>query len=216
MRFSQKNKFRSSIRVAGRPFPLPSAAERTLILGNTGSGKSTLAERIVSIFPNAIIIDDKSQIEAPGFKIVNGLSRILRVGAGRYTYRPALDEVGVMDAYDEVFEFVYRRGNTAILIDELYSIAYGPRIPFFLRAILTRGRSRNIACIMCAQSASYLHHFILSQSEIFYIFHLRLPQDRDKIEAITGIMADRIAKLKDYEFLANYKGKDFGKFKLKR
>lgn len=187
-------------------FPMPGATGRAVFVGKTGCGKTTLAFRIVQTFQNAMVLDIKGEMTGkdwPGFVIFDSLSDLIRAPKEirKRIYQPGPGEM-TPEYYEKFFQWIYERKNTALYIDEVLGLCKNwSDIGFYYRAILTRGRQRNVACLQATQTPMDIPREILGQSEIYYVFFTKMPADRKKIEDITGIPRDQQAALNDYEFL---------------
>jgi ABC-type oligopeptide transport system ATPase subunit len=183
-------------------FPLPEKNSRTIIVGKTGSGKTTLAIRLLELYSNVFVLDSKAELRLKNYVVCNTFEQIQKTKYNRIIYAPNASELLDKSVIDDFFSYIYDQKNCCIYIDELLSITQHQfDLTYHLKAILTRGRSRNIACIMSTQSPMRLPHYVLSQAEYYYVFQLRLPQDRRKIYEITGLDEERQKSLRKYEFL---------------
>lgn len=179
---------------------LPNFDSRSVFVGKTGCGKTTLAEKICSVFDYCVILDSKGELNWKGYEIVKSLSDLKRIRLGRVIWQPNIYEQNV-ESYEDFFKWIYDRKNTVVYIDEVLAICKNSQsLPFWYKAILTRGRSRGIGCLNSTQAPVYIPHFILSQSEHFFVFQMRLDSDREKIEKITGIDKNDLERLKNHEF----------------
>ena len=96
---------------------------------------------------------------------------------------------------------IYENKNRRFYIDEATSIKFGGvKIPEGLTALINRGREPGLSTMVATQRPSRIPMNILSESEHYYIFRLRLPQDRERVEDITGISVEDQARLRKYEF----------------
>lgn len=149
----------------------------------------------------------------PGFKFVKSFDELRRAAelktSGSFTFpkivfQPRVEEIPDLNDLthaDTFFRWVYYRENMIVYVDEIYGVT-GPRqIPFYLKAILTRGRERGITCMMATQRPAEIPQFVLSESEYFYVFRLQMPQDKKRIRDIKGIPETAIESLEKYEFL---------------
>jgi hypothetical protein len=160
-------------------------SEHVFIPGRTGSGKTFLAESYLNGFDNVIVLDTKgffnwktSEKHVPVFENLESMSNF---GQGRAIYRPDFTELN-QEFYDSFFQWIYKRKNTIVYIDELMEVCPSPRTyPLYLKGILTRGREMNIGCWMSTQRPKDIPSLCLNQSTHFFIFNLQEEADREKI-----------------------------------
>lgn len=182
---------------------VPRKGDRAVIIGWTGSGKTTLAEILVLKKPFVVVYDPKGLIAWKGFKRVTRLleaKSLNPIAYPRIIYAPCHEEDGDQLTIDSFFEWIYYRKNTCVYIDEVYSVSSRGQIPHFYRAILTRGREMGICTISSTQRPMEIPQFVLSESEHYYVFRMRLPQDKDKVKKIIGLDNERIEALEKYQF----------------
>jgi ABC-type oligopeptide transport system ATPase subunit len=183
-------------------FPLPKKDSRTIIVGKTGCGKTTLATKLLNLYGRVFVLDSKAELRLKNYIVFNTLDKVQSAKYNRIIYSPNASELLNKETIDDFFAYVYNQRDCCVYIDELLSITQHQfDIGYHLKAILTRGRSRNIACIMSTQSPMRLPHYVLSQAEYYYVFQLRLPQDRKRIYEITGLSEEKQQSLRKYEFL---------------
>lgn len=164
-------------------------SEHVFIPGRTGSGKTFLAESYLNGFDNVVVLDTKgffdwktSEKPVPVFE---NLAELSNFGQGRAIYRPDFTELN-QEFYDSFFQWIYRRKNTIVYIDELMEVCPSPRTyPLYLKGILTRGREMNIGCWMSTQRPKDIPSLCLNQSNHFFIFNLQEEADREKIARAT-------------------------------
>lgn len=181
--------------------------DRGVLIGKTGSGKTTLARFLVE--------DDRKRYSVTwnpkGSEKVNewnqvhvsSLNALYDAGEKerRIIYTPdaflAEDEANQA----EFFYWIYERRFTRLYIDEATAIAYnGIRAPRAVLAIINRGRERGVSTLTATQRPSGVPMNILSESEHYYVFKTLLPQDKMRIEQVTGIRVEDQNDLEDYEF----------------
>lgn len=191
-------------------FTLPAKNSRSAFIGMTGSGKTTLARSILRFYPFVVVYDVKGQMKPkdwPGFVFVKDLAKLLKADPEKepkLVYQPNIDEIPDernWDYAEKFFKWIYNRKNTCIYIDEVYGCTAAHYIPFYFKAILTRGRERGITCMMATQRPSMIPQFILSESENYFVFKLQMPQDKKKMSEIKGFPVDVLDSLKKFEFL---------------
>ena len=115
----------------------------------------------------------------------DNFSDLQTFGEGKAIYRPSIYEMSD-EFYNIFFQWIYERMNCIVYIDELMSISTSSQIPFFLKAILTRGRQRNTACWMSTQRPKTIPLVCMSEATHFFIFDLNLMDDRERISNIAG------------------------------
>lgn len=179
---------------------MPGATDRAAFVGQTGSGKTTLAEYVCSTRPYVVALDPKGMLFWDGYAVHTRLEQLVACREPRLVYRPVYDELQDPDVMDLFFQWVFRRRNTALYVDEIYAVARGDVYPFHLGACLTRGREVGVVVYSATQRPARVPQIIFSESEHVYCFKLKLPQDRDRMEEITGLDASRIATLPKHQF----------------
>lgn len=182
--------------------------DRGVLIGKTGCGKTTLARFLIEDQAKrySVTWNPKGSEAVYGWKQkhVNSLRQLEDAADDderRLVYTP--DPFRAEDESDqrEFFYWVYENRNRRLYIDEATSIVYpGNKIPRFLLAVLNRGRERGISSLTATQRPSGVPMNVLSESEHYYVFKTLLPQDRQRVEAITGISVEDQAALNDYEF----------------
>lgn len=174
--------------------------EHVYVMGMTGSGKTVLCEVYLSEYKNVIKLDTKGEVyerrakgksawygleEGEDFQVVETLAELMNCGSGKIIYAPTFEEQ-TPDVYDEFFKFCYLRENTVVWVDELMSIATASRYPQWLRAIMTRGRSKHVAAWCCTQRPVDVPTIVPANTTHFFCFDLMLETDRKKVCDITG------------------------------
>lgn len=191
---------------------LPS--EHVFIAGATGTGKSYLAETYLAGMDSVIKLDTKGEYferrrdgeeiwrgleEGKDYDIIFHLSDIDKITTPKIIYVPDFEEQTI-DYYNALMKYVYDRENTILWIDELMSVADNPRTyPLYLKALMTRGRSKNSSVWSLTQRPVDIPSIVLANSTHFFIFDLNLPQDREKIAKTTG-HAEFLTKPQGYNF----------------
>lgn len=175
--------------------------EHVFIAGQTGSGKSYLAERYLSSYPFVVMLDTKGEmldrwmerrkplwigVPEDEVSLVTKLEDIDKQTTPKIIYSPDFDELKD-EFYDSFFQWCYFRRNCIVWVDEAMSVSPNPsKIPEYYKAILTRGRSRNVAVWSLTQRPKGLANVILSEATHYFVFRLQLEQDRERIVDITG------------------------------
>lgn len=206
---------------------VPAPTDRIFVAGQTGSGKTVLVHHLCAYRGNGvgsvIVCDPKRRINWPGYRLVTSLKALAKLDTKRdrrVVYRPDFAAVKDWDHGDDeiqrFFEWVYRRGNTTLYVDEAYLVTRGEEMPDFYHACLAQGRELGIETWTATQRPMNVPQVIMSEAEHAYIFRLKMPQDRRKVEAMTGVSVDAIASLQKREFLyAPQSGDTMGPFTLR-
>lgn len=175
--------------------------EHVFISGMTGSGKSVTAEHYLAGYDHVIKLDTKDEVserrrkklplwkgleEGKDYVVVTRLAELDNVTTHKVIYVPEFDEQ-TQDHYNSLFKWVYERQNTILWIDELMSIADNPsRYPPYLKALYTRGRSRDAVVWALTQRPMDIPTIVMANSTHFFIYNLNMPQDREKVAKATG------------------------------
>lgn len=186
--------------VLNSPRILPS--EHVFICGQTGTGKSIIAEVYLAGFDNVVKLDTKGEYyerkkkkepiwrglkQDVDYTVIFKLSEIDKVKTPKIIYVPDPDEM-TEEYFDALMKWVYKREDTILWIDELMEVAPSPsKYPFHLKALYTRGRSKNAVVWACTQRPSDIPSIVFGNSTHFFIFTMQLPQDRDKLVKGTGM-----------------------------
>lgn len=188
----------------------PQPTNRALIVGQTGSGKTTLALELVRDAltrrqRHVFVVDTKGTLTwyIPGIssQLVSKFDDAAASKAQLIIYRPTYRESQDELIQNRVWEWLYQRGHTTVYVDETAGVTQGDVFPFYYGAILMRGRELGLELWSATQRPMRIPQVVLSESEDCYAFRLRLPQDRQRVESLTGIPARDIAALKKREFL---------------
>lgn len=183
-----------------RKFSLPDFNSRAVFIGKTGTGKTTLAERVCANFENVVVLDSKADMAWNGYTVFDDLQLAKKAKVNRIIWQPNPHEQNE-ESYEDFFKWIYDRKNTVVYIDEVLAICKNSQnMPFSYRACLTRGRSRGIGTFNSTQAPVYVPHWILSQSEHYFVFKMKLGTDREKVEMITGISRNELDSLENHEF----------------
>jgi energy-coupling factor transporter ATP-binding protein EcfA2 len=181
-------------------FPAP--GDRAAFVGQTGSGKTTLAEMACRVRPYVVVLDPKGRIDWKGYTVHTTLADTIKASgeSHRLVYKPTYDELQDEETLDRFFEWVYKRGNTTLYVDEIFAIAQGDQYPWHFGACLTRGRELGVSVYVATQRPARIPQVMLSESEHVYCFRLKLPQDQERMADITGLDETAIARLPKHHF----------------
>ena len=172
--------------------------ERIFICGMTGSGKTEFAKRLLPFYPRVVFHDrefgNSDLIQHYHFTPVHDPETLLmyiQKGKKRILYQPAQggEKEGVED-FNRVCEIVFKSRNIALMVDEVSSVVSGQNAPFWFGEIQRLGRKYNVGCISLIQRPMRIDQNLLSECEHMFIFKLKMPQDREKIEKVCGKYMD--------------------------
>jgi DNA helicase HerA-like ATPase len=170
---------------------MPGDGQRALIVGSTGSGKTLFAAWLLRRLPVCPLLIFDTKIEKkfenlPKCLVIedwDGIETALNdVRYDYVVYRPSVDvahEPAVLDA--QLLDFYDSFPGVPVYLDEIYSFHSSGRAGKGLTALLTRGRSRGITTIMATQRPAWLSRFVLSETQVFYVFALTLHDDKRKM-----------------------------------
>jgi hypothetical protein len=102
-------------------------------------------------------------------------------------WRPSGIEANDASNFDAFFSWVYARGNTCLVLDEVSSLvqsaqSYGPGFA----DIVQRGRVRGITVFYGTQRPAYVPRIIYSESQRFFVSYVSDRRDRETIAAFTN------------------------------
>jgi ABC-type oligopeptide transport system ATPase subunit len=179
---------------------LPGDTDRAAFVGQTGSGKTTLARHVLERRHYVVVYDPKGMIRWPGWQVLKRLKDACNSPSARMIYQPSYEELANADAVDAFFAWIYRREHTTVYVDEVYAIARGDVYPYHYGACLTRGREKDIAVYTATQRPARVPQIMFSEAEHVYCFRLKMPQDRQRVEEMTGIDRRLVGDLPKQQF----------------
>lgn len=195
---------------------MPGPTDRAAFVGQTGSGKTTLAEYVCSLKPYVVALDPKGMLNWRGYELHSTLDSLTQSAAPKLIYRPVYDELQDPETMDLFFQWVYRRRNTALYVDEIYAVAKGDVYPWHFGACLTRGREVGVTVYTATQRPARVPQIVFSESEHVYCFFLKMPRDRDRMDEMAGLDPVAIRTLPKHSFYyAPQDGEPAGPLKLR-
>ena len=168
----------------------PSLGERAIFAGQTGSGKTTA---ILAALPayygkrQIIIADTKNDptIESLAGPVVTKLKDLPKAAKWPdnplVIYRPNAQELSDLVILDAFCDWVYRRGKTVLVIDELGQFAAGAHAGMGLTSIFARGRTAEVTVLAGTQRPINVPIIAFTESQLFFIFRLLFRNDRERL-----------------------------------
>lgn len=148
-----------------------------------------------------MVADYKGRIDWPEYVLCKTLSKLIDHKSPALIYQPEYFESRDAETQNKFWEWIYKRGNTTAYIDELTSIAQGDEYPEHYGACLVRGRELGVEVWSATQRPKNIPQIALSEAEHTYAFRLQLPQDRERVEQLTGIPRDMVQSLAKRDFI---------------
>lgn len=179
---------------------VPESDEQIVSIGQNGRGKSAWL-KMISIpyigIRQIVVIDSKHDSIWNGFgKIVTTPTALYRIEFPKTpvaVYRPQGELAHDYDAYDDIFEWIYERENTVVVVDETGKVVKDARtVGKGLDDMCTRGRKRDILRMFGVQRPSGVPRIIFSEASRFYVKSVIDQRDRDTVAGFS----DESLKLK--------------------
>lgn len=180
--------------------------DRAMLVGMTGCGKTTLARYLIEDRNKrySVVYDPKASEAISKWtntqKQYTSFSQLETAQEERIIYTPNYIEEQDAAIQDDFFRWIYWRYYTRVYIDEAYALIGGTRPSRHLLACLSRGRERGISTVTSVQRPRNFPIVLMSEAEHSYIFQLRTPEDRERIEEYTTLSIDSQMDLRPFEF----------------
>jgi hypothetical protein len=160
------------------------------IAGMNGCGKSQLAQIYLNGVENVVLHDTRGTEhweKLSGEKVYTRLDDLMKHHAeGKAIYRPRFEEL-TEEFYEAFYKWIYFRKNTTVWIDELMNVCKSAlNMPYYLKGIYTRGRSRNTSAWGLTQRPANIPMLAMSEATHYFVFKLNLKQDRQRMFDIIG------------------------------
>jgi len=175
-----------------------------LIVGKRGSGKSYLVNRLVRDIPRMLIYDTQGEYTCGvcfdhgdyehmlSFWMANCDKRF------RLIYRPrdAMD----VDEFDGICALVYALGDMAFVCEEVHTYCQTNKVTPHFKAILSRGRHKNIEVYGVTQRPFGIDRYLSSQAKRAYLFATNEPRDLQYVRDYFGYAVfNQMGRLGQYE-----------------
>ena len=173
---------------------IPRSGERACFLGQTGSGKSFLMRAMLGAYlgkRQIIVVDSKHDSVWGNLRQANYVRSAAQVSHLRFprhpliVWRPEGDEANDLDAFDSFFSWVYRRGNTCLVVDETSACVPAQGQGSGFADLVTRGRIRKLTVLFGTQRPAYIPRTVYSESQRIFTSYLSDKRDRDTVAAFS-------------------------------
>jgi hypothetical protein len=173
--------------------PVPDLGQRALFVGKTGSGKTYAMLRLLGRYYRTRqiqILDTKGdsgirRLAAPVAERLRDVPRWRWPQHPVVVYRPRAEELGSLETLDAWCLWIYDRGHTIAVVDEISQVADETRPgPGFL-SMVTRGRDRDVSVWMATQRPRRIPAICYTEAEHYYIFWLADRRDRERVAEFT-------------------------------
>lgn len=184
--------------------------EHAVIIGITRYGKTFLAKEMARYHKDVVVYDPKNMWHVPreneeGFGVarvshVDELKELDPLQWPYQIYSPDRIERKDQAAKERLGEYVYERGDTFFIIDELSAIAAPYETPDSIEDCYARGAERNICVVGLTQEPVKVDSKAFSQSQHIYSFYIAIEAHKKKVEGIMPIRREQIETLKPQQF----------------
>jgi hypothetical protein len=184
--------------------------EHAVIFGMTRFGKSYLVERLIRMREYVVIHDPKAEYDTKGFKVFEKLADLLNKTGGegdvqkypRIIYQPSGRELRDEEAQSTFFGWIYHRGNTFGVIDELNALCKTrTEMPDGMVDCYARGNAKGVALCGLTQEPVFVPSMAMTQARHRYAFFTALLAHQKKICGLMpGLTVDAIEALMKKQF----------------
>lgn len=133
------------------------------------------------------IFDWKAQIDWPEYQIFTSLKKFINRDPLRGIYAPSISEHNNENYWETFFKALYMKKKIVGYVDEVYAVSKNNEIPDWYQACITRGRQQGTSIYSATQRPMDIAQVVMSEAENNYVFRMKMPQDRHKIERMTAI-----------------------------
>ena len=170
--------------------------DRVLAVGNTGTGKSqALAELFARHAGQRLLIDVGDDYTLGPAALAEGASEADSPGAIDWSKRTIryVPRRGDRREYDELYAYIWERGDLFVWADELEDVAPAHGTPWRVRKVVKQGRKRRLTHAGATQRPVGVDRSVVNQAEHAYIFRLVDRDDVDVLAFRVGIDSHALA-----------------------
>lgn len=163
--------------------------QRAIVVGRTGSGKTTFSKSVITQFPFVVAMDPKGRFNLPWGRIAQSPDQLYRMEPRPFEpqiYRPERRYYRDQEAWNSVFDLVYRRQNTTLYVDEVEGVIDAPRVPDAYEDCISRGRELNIRVISCNQRPTLIPLRLLTEADHYVMYRLQWEDDVKRMATLMG------------------------------
>ena len=174
----------------------------TLVMGKRGSGKSYLVkqwcrqyERLLIYDPqgeyiDGVIIDDISELKNFWIKVYRKKFRII--------YRP----IDAENEFEPICKLVWECHNITFIVEEVQSFCNPQSICYDFKALISKGRHRDIELIGVTQRPAEISKLLTSQAKRMCIFNVTDPNDIKYFTQTFGMeFIEKLDQLQQYNYI---------------
>lgn len=168
----------------------PKYGQKAMFTGMTGSGKTT---GILNMLPayygkqQIIIADTKGdpaleRLYGPTATKLRDLPKVSKWPDNPVVlYRPNGNELADLTILDAFCDWIYRRGNTVLVLDEIGQFARGAYAGPGLTNVYARGRTQKVTVLGGTQRPKNVPLIAFTESQWFFTFRLLYLNDRKRM-----------------------------------
>lgn len=163
------------------------SSDRAVFVGATGTGKTTLAKGLMYGRKRIAVLDPKRTFWLPDSWSPTTYTTVAEFSRHEYQgpaiYRPTVQEIDAL--CEDFFAICFEEGNLTVYVDEAASVTKTTKAAHSYERCLREGRERNVGTWSATQRPVFLPRVIFTESEHMFIFRLRHPDDRERMEDYT-------------------------------
>jgi GTPase SAR1 family protein len=186
--------------------------DRLCIIGPSGSGKTVLLKTLARQKRNVVVIDTKADKKENWDRVGLPTKNLFGLRGGRYVWTATPDFITNAADQSRTYEALLASGPRVVAIDEAYST-----LPTRgLKLMATQGRGKEVSFLIGMQRPTGAPLYLLTDANFWFIFGLKLKDDRKRVEQAVGDSIDwDTLNREEFSFLIfDARGKSSGPYRL--